>query len=107
MIVTLEQYKKAKKALITPAAVDRAGAANVHIENEIITRLKDLHSLHYVSENINWARWANIILSSDAHRHEALICSAPPASIIGLFTMARLDDQVQHRQSIQANQVCF
>jgi hypothetical protein len=92
-----EIYEKMKRRLINPAESDRAGVATMNLQKELVTRLKELHGRYYISSNINWAFWANVILSSPAHQQEATTHSPPPITIAYLFAMNQQNEAVRNQ----------
>lgn len=96
-------FKSVRDTLLTPTQTDRAGASAVSVTQEIKQRLKDFHSSHYQSNDMNWVQWAHCISAQPLELHEQLISGPPLSELIHLFRLATNNiEQVmnRHRDSV-------
>ncbi|KAJ3062991.1 hypothetical protein HDU98_001196 [Podochytrium sp. JEL0797] len=106
-IASSKAFAAVRKTLIIPHETDRAGAASVNIQNELTSRLRQIHEFRYVSQDINWQVWSNWILSSEPHMAETRTNSAPPQHLIHLFALAAGNEGVRNQDIRNANRVAI
>lgn len=78
-------YTEARDALMVPENVDRAGAATNNVTEQLAKKLRETHRGNLDGFDTAYYRWANYILSCDAHKQNELINDLPPSHLIQLF----------------------
>lgn len=94
-----QHYEKAFKDVIQPDATDRAGAVN---NTEIFACIEQLKASHsdLLATEASWLRWANWLKKQPGHEHETLMLQDPPASLLDLFKLVRIEsDHIQEVRS--------
>lgn len=81
--------------LLKPGTRDRGGASTTEDLLNLTRRLKEIHTYHYVAQDITWRLWANEILSSESCLQEEMIQGPPPAKMIHLFARAPANAEQQ------------
>lgn len=88
-------WKKVEKALIDVVPKNRGGAATTEYAQELANDLRRRHGHIWNGHDIAWSIWANSILASPSHQHEALKEeSTPPASCVELLSL-RESEQIR------------
>lgn len=95
-----QDYEKAYKQIIQPDATDLAGAVNNEEVFKCIDELKALHC-DLLATEASWLRWANWIKKQAGHEREALMTQDPPASLLDLFQLVRIESE--HIQEIRSS----
>lgn len=86
-------HTKFSAKLLVPEKRDRANADNTVSLMEMVTKLKDVHSVRYSATHSTWIMWANYIQSAPANEsRERMMNECPPPHLILLFRSVAFSD---------------
>lgn len=86
-------HTKFSAKLLIPERRDRANADSTASLMEMVSKLKEIHSVHYSGNHSSWIMWANYIQCSPANEsRERLLNECPPAHLVALFRSVAFSD---------------